>query len=194
MTDFAILHVTSHFGGGVDRHVRDIVRTVDRPQLLWHAGDGADVIEDPRPGRFFPLAEGAVGDGLERWLRGRRVGLVHLHQLTRAPRERATWACRALGVPRIATLHDILFLRADAFAAPSPNTSPDAFLADDPLEPDAAWLAQTSRVLEGCAAVLAPSHWLAALAASRIPGLRVDVVPNGARLPAESDTVWSLTP
>ena len=89
MTAPAILHVTSLLGGGVDRHVRDIVRGVGRPQLVWHAGDGADVIEDPRARRFFPLRPGAVGEPLARWLGGRRVGLVHLHQLTRAPRERA---------------------------------------------------------------------------------------------------------
>ncbi|MCM2327297.1 MAG: glycosyltransferase [Lysobacter sp.] len=174
MTGSAILHVTSLLGGGVDRHVRDLARGIDREHLVWHAGDGVDVIEDARAKRYFPLAEGAVGDELAGWLRGRRVGLVHLHQLTRAPRERAEWACRALGVPRIATLHDILFLR------------PDAFAARDPLEPDGAWLAGTSRVLAGSAAVLAPSRWLADLAAARVPGLRVDVVPNGS---AVSDTV-----
>jgi glycosyltransferase involved in cell wall biosynthesis len=174
MTGSAILHVTSLLGGGVDRHVRDLARGIDREHLVWHSGDGADVIEDARAKRYFPLASGAVGDRLASWLRGRRVGLVHLHQLTRAPRERAAWACRALGVPRIATLHDILFLR------------PDAFAARDPLEPDVAWLAETARVLAGSAAVLAPSRWLADLAAARVPGLRVEVVPNGSAVP---DTV-----
>ena len=173
MTPAAILHVTSLFGGGVDRHVRDIVRTVARPQLVWHAGDGVDVIEDATARRFYPLAGGAT-QALAAWLRARRVGLVHLHQLTRAPRERADWAAGVLGVPRIATLHDILFLHADAFAA------------DDPLRPDPAWLAETSRTLRACRAVLAPSRWLADLAAKHVPGLAVDVVPNGS---AVSDTV-----
>jgi glycosyltransferase involved in cell wall biosynthesis len=170
MTASAILHVTSLFGGGVDRHVRDVAATVARPHLLWHAGDGVDVIEEA--GRFFPLAAGAAGDALRRWLRARRVGLVHLHQLSRAPRERAEWACRALGVPRIATLHDVLFLRADAFSSP------------DPLAPDPAWLAESARVLRDSRAVLAPSRWLAGLASRHIPGLAVDVVPNGVRAPA----------
>jgi len=169
MSRSAILHVTSLFGGGVDRHVRDIVRTVARPQLIWHAGDGVDVIEDA--GRFFPLASGAVGDAVAGWLRSRRVGLVHLHQLTRAPRERAEWACRALGVPRISTLHDILFLRADAFSA------------GENLAPDPAWLTETSRVLRESQAVLAPSRFLADLAARHVPGLAVDVVPNGTAEP-----------
>jgi len=172
MSAFAILHVTSLFGGGVDRHVRDLLRTVARPQLVWHAGDGVDVIEDG--GRFLPLARDAVGDALARGLRGRRVGLVHLHQLTRAPRERAEWACRALAAPRITTLHDVLFLRADAFSA------------QPPLAPDPAWFAETSRVLRESRAVLAPSRWLADLATRHVPGLAVDVVPNGVVV---SDTV-----
>ena len=170
MSRAAILHVTSPFGGGVDRHVRDIVRGVDRPQLIWHAGEGADVIEDSRSNRFRALAADAVdarGDTLAAWFRGKGIGLVHLHQFTRAPRERAEWACRALGVPRIATLHDVLFLR------------PDAFAVADSLEPDPAWLAETARILRESRAVLAPSRWLAQLASSRVPGLAIDVVPNG---------------
>jgi glycosyltransferase involved in cell wall biosynthesis len=178
MNATAILHVTSLFGGGVDRHVRDIVRGVDRPMLVWHAGEHADVIEDARSGRFLALAAGAVesrGEALAAWLRERRVGLVHLHQLTRAPRERSDWACRALGVPRIATLHDILFLR------------PDAFAAADPLQPDAPWLAQTARTLRDSPAVLAPSRWLAELAMRHVPGLAVDWVPNGSAASGSAD-------
>ncbi len=172
----AILHVTSLFGGGVDRHVRDLVRGVPRPQLIWHAGEGVDVIEEPRAGRFHALAAGAVGDALAGWLRSRRVGLVHLHQLTRAPRSRGEWACRALGVPRMTTLHDVLFLREDAFAS------------GDPLSPDPAWLAGTSRTLLDSKAVLAPSRWLADLAMRHVPGLSVDVVPNG--LPESNQIIF----
>jgi glycosyltransferase involved in cell wall biosynthesis len=182
MTAPAILHVTSLLGGGVDRHVRDIARGVARPQLVWHAGDGADVIEDPRARRFFPLARDAVGEALARWLRGRRVGLVHLHQLASAPRERAEWACRALSAPRVTTLHDILFLRPDAFAAP------------DPLAPDPAWLAGTSRVLRESAAVLAPSRWLADLARAHVPGLAPEVIPNGSRAAEEGGTTAAPAP
>ncbi len=170
MNRAAILHVTSPFGGGVDRHIRDIVRGVDRPHLVWHAGERADVIEEPRGGRFFALAADAVearGDELAAWLRSQPIGLVHLHQFTRAPRERAEWSCRALHVPRVATLHDVLFLRPDAFAAPGVP------------QPDTAWLAQTVRVLRESRAVFAPSRWLANLAETHAPGLTVEVVPNG---------------
>lgn len=178
----AILHVTSLFGGGVDRHLRDIVRTVGRTHLIWHAGEGVDVLEDARAGRFLPLADDALprqASLVAHWLRSRRVGLVHLHQLTRAPRERAEWACRTLGVARIATLHDILFLRRDAFEAP------------EALDPDPAWLAETSRTLRESGAVLAPSRWLAELAARHVPGLAVEVVPNGGQWP---EPVESLAP
>lgn len=178
----AILHVTSLLGGGVDRHVRDIVRGVGRPQLVWHAGNGVDVIEDPRARRFFPLRPGAVGEALARWLGARRVGLVHLHQLTRAPRERAEWACRALAVPRVATLHDVLFLRPDAFSAP------------DPLAPDPGWLAETARALRESAAVLAPSRWLADLAMARVPGLAPQVVPNGAATVTQAGGATAAVP
>ena len=178
MNPAAILHVTSLFGGGVDRHLRDIVAGVGRAHLVWHAGDGVDVIEDPAQGRFWTLSADATtarGDVLAGWLAGRGIGLVHLHQLTRAPRERGRWACDRLGVPQVATLHDILFLR------------PDAFSAADPLAADGPWLDETSQALRACAAVFAPSRWLADLAAARVPGLAVEVVPNGSR--AVSDKV-----
>ena len=154
----------------MDRHLRDVLRGVRRPQLVWHAGDGVDVIEDPQAGRFFPLLADATrrsADGLAQWLRARRVGLVHLHQLTSAPRGRAEWACAALEAPLIATLHDVLFL------------APDAFAGGDRLEEDPRWLAETARVLRAAKAVLAPSRWLAELAAARVAGLAVEVVPNG---------------
>lgn len=167
MSRAAILHVTSPFGGGVARHLGDLARAIGRPQLVWHAAAGADVIEEAGRGRYHALAGDCANEALARWLRARRVGLVHLHQLGEAARSRAEWASAALGVPRVATLHDVLFLH------------PDAFSADDPLAPEASWLARTSQALRGCAAVLAPSRWLADLASRHVPGLEVEVVPNG---------------
>ena len=41
----SVLHVTSLPGGGVDRHIRDIARTVARHHLIWHTAATADVIE-----------------------------------------------------------------------------------------------------------------------------------------------------
>ncbi len=171
MSPSAILHVTSLFGGGVDRHLRDVMAGVSRPQLAWHAGEAGEAIEDPGAGRFFPLASGAFPGSKARiaeWLASRRVGLVHLHALGDAPRERAQWAARELGVPLAVTLHDILFLDARAFDRA------------DPLAGDASWLAKTAPVLRGGVLGIVPSAWLASLARERLPGLDVEVVPNGA--------------
>lgn len=171
MTPPAILHVTSLFGGGVDRHLRDVLAGVARPQLVWHAGEAGEAIEEPAAKRFFPLAAGAFAasrDKIAAWLTSRRVGIVHLHALGDAPRERAEWAARELGVPLVVTLHDVLFL------------DPAAFERADPLAGDAAWLAKITPVLRNAARVIAPSAWLADLARERIPGLEVEVIPNGA--------------
>jgi len=163
----AVLHVTSLLGGGVDRHIRDIARSVPRAHLFWHAADSADAIEDPLARRYFPLARGAMGDSLAGWLRGRGVGLVHVHAIDQAARARASWAAKALGVPVIATLHDVLFLRREGLQPGAPR------------EADPAWLAGTSGFLAGAAARIAPSEYLAALAREHLPGQEVLVVPNG---------------
>ena len=170
MEPSGVLHIASLHGGGVDRHVRDIARNVPRPQIVWHASPGTDVLELPREGRVLPLEAAALERepaALDRFLRERRVGLVHAHSLTQAARQRAQSLARRLALPTIATLHDILFLRADAF-----EPGADA-------NPDPAWLAQTSAFLRAAASVLAPSEYIADLARRHIPGLDVQVVPNG---------------
>jgi glycosyltransferase involved in cell wall biosynthesis len=101
------------------------------------------------------------------FLRERGVGLVHAHAVTEAPRGRAEWAAHALGVPKIVTLHDVLFLRRDSFdrgGAPVP---------------DEAWLAQTAPFIRSAAAVIAPSEYLAGIVRGNLPGVSVEVVPNG---------------
>jgi glycosyltransferase involved in cell wall biosynthesis len=169
-----VLHVGGFFAGGVDRHVRDIVRSQSSAHLIWHAGESADVIEEPRENRFHALQSGSLESGrdaMARWLRARGVGLVHLHSSERAARARAALACEALGAPQVTTLHDILFLR------------PDAFEARDPEAPDGPWLAQVATDLRRSKAVLAPSEYVAALARRHVPGLEVEVVPNGSPAP-----------
>lgn len=174
MTAPAILHVTSLFGGGVDRHLRDVVAGIARPALIWHANDEAEAIEVAAgmsgKSRFLPLAAGAFANGrdvLGAFFRAHRVGLVHLHALGEAERERACWAAKVLGAPLVVTLHDVLFLDAKAFER------------DDPLAGDPAWLAKTAGCLRAATAVVAPSRWLADLARERIPGLAVEVIENG---------------
>ncbi len=170
MTDCAVLHVASLPGGGVDRHVRDIARGSARRHLVWHVADTADAIEIPAERRILALEPAAVereAAQLERWLRAQGVGIVHAHSVAPAARARASWAGRALGVPLVVTLHDILFLRREGF-------EPGASAAPDP-----AWLARTAAFARAAAAVTAPSHYLAALARAHVPGLEVAVIPNG---------------
>lgn len=165
-----VLHVTSIPGGGVDRHIRDIARASARPHLVWHAADNGDAIEIPSERRVLPLDREALArdpQPLVDFLRERGVGLVHAHAVTEAPRERADWAARALGVPKIVTLHDVLFLRRDSFdRSGQPTADPD-------------WLAQTAPFIRSAAAVIAPSEYLAGIARGNLPGVQVHVVPNG---------------
>jgi len=154
--------------------VRSIARGSRHAQLSWHAGDRADVMEATAQARYIALDPAALDRdpaALAEWLRARRVGLVHAHATSEAVRRRALWAAQALGVRYVATLHDVLFLRAGAFE------DPDA-------PPDPAWLARTGEFLRGAAAVIAPSGYLAQRARAALPGLEVAVVPNGSPSPA----------
>ncbi len=168
MSACTVLHLTSLLGGGVDRHIRDIARSGGRPHLVWHAGGGAEAIEDPSRHRYFPLDPAvAMGEALAAWMRSRGVGLVHAHSVSEPIRARAAWAARELGVPVIATLHDVLFLRRDGL---EPGAS---------REPDAQWLAKTAGFLAGAAARIAPSEYIAGLARAHLAGQEISVLPNG---------------
>jgi glycosyltransferase involved in cell wall biosynthesis len=134
------------------------------------------VIAAPGPQRYFPLDRRALGEGaaaLADWLRSRGVGLVHVHSIAPGPRARAEWAIAQLGVPFVATLHDVLFLRRDGF------------VADEPLTPDPAWIAATGAFLREGAEVVAPSHFIAGLAREHA-GVTAHVIPNGIGTPAPS--------
>ena len=171
----AVLHVLAALGGGVDRHVRDIASAVSRPHLLWHVGERADVLEAPGQPRFHPLDRDAIERDpatLDAWLRAHGVGLVHLHSVGRAVRSRAEWLLEHLEVPLVMTLHDVMFLRPDAFAYEQP--------ADDP-----AWIAEIASTVSRASAVLAPSEFIAATA-RRVFDIPVDVVPNGIAATADA--------
>ena len=164
-----MLHVLALHGGGVDRHVRDLLAAVRRPQVLWHVGERAEVIEGAGGRRFLPIEPARVEAEPERlaaWLRARGVGIVHLHSMARAARARAEWLLRRLDLPLVSTLHDVTFLR------------PDAFDFEEPAA-DAAWLREVGALVKRSRAVVAPSEYIAALARENIRGLDVQVVPNG---------------
>jgi hypothetical protein len=79
----------------------------------------------------------------------------------------------ALEVPAVATLHDVLFLSPDAFEAAS-------------LDPEPRCIGRTSAMLRRCAAVIAPSDFVAGLATRHIEGLDVEVIPNGSPAPVHA--------
>jgi glycosyltransferase involved in cell wall biosynthesis len=167
MRPCAVVHVTSLLGGGVNRHLRDISRSGTRPHFAWHAGERAEVLQEGD--RHRPLDPKRIDEdpaALHDWLRAQGVGAVHLHSLEAAARKRALQAREALGAGLVATLHDVLFVRPDAFEAGAEEADP-------------AWLAENARVLRGCDAVVAPSDYVAGVARRHIPGLEVEVVPNG---------------
>src|SRR6185503_7505004 len=167
MRPCAVVHVTSLLGGGVNRHVRDIARSSARRHLVWHVGERAEVMQNAE--RYRPLDPARVdGDraAWRDWLRSQGAGVIHLHSLEAPARRRASEAREALGAGLVATLHDVLFLRRDAFEVGSD-------------EPDPAWLSENARLLRDCDAVLAPSEHIAALARRHVEGLEVTVVPNG---------------
>lgn len=165
--------------------MRDIARGAPGRHVIWHASDGADVIEAPGDGGFLPLDAAAIEREpslLADWLRSRAVGVIHAHSASRAVRRRATWASQALGVATIVTLHDILFLRREGF---EPGAAPGA---------DPAWLALTEPFLRNAAAVLAPSRFVADLARRNIDGLEVTVLPNGSPDRPAQDRVVAANP
>jgi len=185
MSPSAVLHVMSPLGGGVDRHVRDVVAAVARPQVLWHVGERAEVVEGAgQERRYLPIDPARIDASPQefvRWMKGLGIGLVHLHTVVKAPRRRAEWIARELGVPLLVTLHDVLFLRRDAFDFDAPQA-------------DRAWTGEVEPVLRQARAVLAPSTYVADLAARTFKGLAVDVVPNGLEPPEASRAVPTARP
>lgn len=168
-----ILHITSLLGGGVDRHVRDIVRSTGGPHLVWHVGERAEVMEIPGE-RYIALEPAAIDaepGAMTSWMASRNARVVHAHSLEPKVKTRA----RATALPTIVTLHDVLFLRRDAFEEGAV------------LEPDRAWLDDNARFLREAQAVIAPSEFIADLARRHIDGLEVGVIPNGSREYSSAD-------
>ncbi|HUL96035.1 MAG TPA: glycosyltransferase family 4 protein [Usitatibacter sp.] len=169
MSSFAVLHITSLLGGGVDRHVRDITRAAAGEHVAWHVSARADVLEVPRREEILPIDPQACERepaALAAWLRARRIGIIHAHAVSEAARARTRWAAHELGVPFVVTVHDVLFLRADGL---EPGAPPG---------PDPRWLAGTSAFLHEAAAVVVPSQYIGDLVLKHT-GIHATVVPNG---------------
>jgi glycosyltransferase involved in cell wall biosynthesis len=170
MRSCAVLHVTSLLGGGVDRHVRDIVRATGGRHVIWHVGESAEVVEEPADRRAAALDPARIDgypEDMARWLAARGVGLVHAHSLSPRARGRAELAREFLGTRVIATLHDVLFLHPDAFSqGASPRARGD-------------WLAENERFLRRAAAVIAPSAYIAQVARAHLDGIGVEIIGNG---------------
>jgi glycosyltransferase involved in cell wall biosynthesis len=185
----AVLHLLSLHGGGVDRHVRDVAAAVPREHLIWYVDRDAEVLEAARDPRFLPLDPARVEarpHDLAHWLGANGVGLAHVHNLGREIRRRAEQVAEALRIPVLATLHDVQFLRRDAFLFADPQADP-------------AWIAELDPFLRRAAAVFAPSDYIAARARSEFPGVEITVVPNGLAPPggvgeAKARAAWLEAP
>lgn len=170
MTRASVLHISAAEGGGTDRYIRDIAASVSRRHFLWHVGSGVDVIEEVAERRFLPLSD-FLGDGhadaaIGKWLLARRVGIVHLHGLGDACRDRLALVRRAGSIPHIVTLHDLTFLDPLAFSARA-------------FEPDAAWIGRISDTLTQASAVVVPSEFIGELALRHFPSSRCGLIAPG---------------
>ena len=168
---FSVLHLAPMQVGGIDRHVRDIVASVECQQAIWHVSPTLDVLELAGAPRFIPIAASLTqspgATALAEFLRASRVGIVHVHSLDAATRGRLAWLRAEFRLPYLVTLHDVSFL------------DPQAFDRAGVPAADAAWVAELRPVIEGAAQVIAPSAFIRDLAAGAFPEARLAVIPNG---------------
>ncbi len=165
------LHLVSASGGGMTRFARDLHAHGDGHALL-HASADTWVLESGSgsDARYTPylLPDGdAAADWLDALLAGQGCDLLHLHYL-HADTLPLLQAWSARGRSWIASLHDVGFLRADAFA-----TSVGL------PQVDTEWSARWLRVLSTAAAITAPSEFLARVLAGAFPGLLAKLVDPG---------------
>lgn len=175
MTRPRLLHIVSARGGGMCRFARDLLATGD---ALLHVGGETWVLEPGSagsPARFLPYRLPGPADEAADWLdallAAHALDAVHLHYLDAAtlPLMEA-WSAR--GRPWLASLHDVGFLCADAFA--SEAAVPPA---------DGEWAGRWREVLARSGAITAPSRFLANAFARTCVGLRATVVEPGVDWP-----------
>jgi glycosyltransferase involved in cell wall biosynthesis len=166
----SVLHLSAAEGGGVDRYIRDIAASVPRRHFLWHVGLGIDVIEDLSAGYFLPLSREFASRNAamitRTWLRSSGIGIVHLHGLGDATRERLALVQHAAAIPSIVTLHDLTFVDPHAFSARVP-------------EADSAWVSRISSTLDRASTVITPSEFIRDLALRHFPSCRCEVLAPG---------------
>ncbi|MCU0754644.1 MAG: glycosyltransferase [Xanthomonadales bacterium] len=146
-----VLHLLSASGGGTERFVRDLAEGLSalRHLLLLFGPEGHAVLEDPLQGRRALLA-GTASDRrrvlglLDRYA----VDLVHLHWVSTVT---LPWmqVLRTAERGYLVSLHDIGFLRADAFDASA-----------DPLALDAGWVDAWRPIWHAAQVVTSPSGFI----------------------------------
>ncbi len=181
MTRPRCLHLVSARGGGMCRFARDLLAPGD---ALLHIGGGTWVLElgaTGSPATFlpYPLPQAPVdaAEWLDTLLAAHALDAVHLHHLDTATLAlMEAWSGR--GRPWLASLHDVGFLRADAFA-------------DDAAMPraDVEWAGRWRQVLARASAITAPSRFLAAAFARACDGLCAAVVEPGVEQPEPIDVL-----
>lgn len=175
MTRPRCLHLVSARGGGMCRFARDVLAPGD---ALLHVGGDTWVLElgeTGSPATFLPYqlpqAPADAADWLDALLDAHALDAVHLHHLDAAtlPLMEA-WSVR--GRPWLASLHDVGFLRADAFVDGA--ATPQA---------DGEWAGRWREVLLRASAITAPSRFLADAFAQACEGLHAAVVEPGVDWP-----------
>lgn len=160
------------------RFARDLAAHAEGSALL-HAGDDCWVLESREQdgiARFTPCRLPAAADAahwLDALLAAAGARLLHVHYLdARTLPLLEAWSAR--GRAWMCSLHDLGFLRADAFAA----------AVAQPLA-DPAWTGRWRVLLARAAVITAPSPFLADAFAQACPGLPVRVLAPGVAWPRE---------
>jgi hypothetical protein len=173
------LHLVSARGGGMCRFARDLLAPGD---ALLHVGGDIWVLElgaTGSPATFLPyqLPQAPVdaAEWLDTLLDAHALDALHLHHLDTAtlPLMEA-WSVR--GRPWLASLHDVGFLRADAFVGG----------AAMPLA-DVEWARRWRQVLARASAITAPSRFLADAFERACDGLCAAIVEPGIEHPDRFD-------
>ena len=69
----AVLHIASLHGGGVERYLGDIARTLPPPHLLWHAAERTAVLELSAARRPLIARLAAWRQPAQDWMRRRGI-------------------------------------------------------------------------------------------------------------------------